>query len=115
MATGTRSVAPKIILSTDRTPVPIVQAVRSDIFGARSSPAITRGRYRNQPHVERQFARLELADGWTKIACRLILLLLAVAFAAASIIYALHGLSWLVPTGMATSSAVSGVVSAIDR
>jgi hypothetical protein len=76
---------------------------------------MTHGRYRNQPHVERQFARLELVDGWTKIACRLILVSLAVAFAAASIIYALHGLSWPVPAGTAISSAVSGVVSAIDR
>jgi hypothetical protein len=71
--------------------------------------------YRAQPHVERRFVQLDLVDGWTKIACRMILVSLAVAFAATSIVCALHGLPWPISTGTATSSAVSGVVSAVDR
>jgi hypothetical protein len=72
-------------------------------------------RYRERQKVEQQLVRLELADGWTKIACRITFALLAVATTAASIVCAVHNLPWPIPTSMATLSALSGVASTRDR
>jgi hypothetical protein len=72
-------------------------------------------RYRERKKVEQKLIRLELADGWTKIACRMILALLAVATTATSILCAVHNLPWPIPTSMAALSALSGVASTRDH
>jgi hypothetical protein len=79
------------------------------------SSTMAEHRYRERQKVEQQLVRLELADGWTKIACRLILALLAVAATAASILCAVHNLPWPIPTSLVTLSALSGVASIRDH
>jgi hypothetical protein len=72
-------------------------------------------RYREQKKIEQKLVRLELADGWTKIVCRMILASLAVATTATSILCAVQDLPWPIPTSMAALSALSGVASTRDR
>jgi hypothetical protein len=72
-------------------------------------------RYRDREKVERQLVQLELADGWTKIACRMISVLLATAATATSIICSVQDHSWPIPTSMAALSILSGVASTRDR
>jgi len=72
-------------------------------------------RYRDQKKVEQQLVQLELADGWTKIACRMILTLLATASTTTSIICSVQGRSWPIPMSMAALSILSGIASTRDR
>jgi hypothetical protein len=68
-------------------------------------------RYRERHEVERQLVRLELADGWTKIACRMISALLAIVSTSTSIVCAVQNLSWPIPMSMAVLGVLSGVAS----
>ncbi len=58
-------------------------------------------RYRDRKKVEQQLVQLELADGWTKITCRMILTLLATASTTTSIICSVQDRSWPIPTSLA--------------
>jgi hypothetical protein len=70
---------------------------------------------RERRKVEQQLVRLKLADGWTRIACRMTLALLAVATTATSIICAVDNRPWPISTSMAALSGLSGVASTRDR
>jgi hypothetical protein len=65
--------------------------------------------------VERQFVTVELAERWIAVAGRAVLLGLTVGLGVATIICALRGYRWSIPTGVGGSSIVAGTLASIDR
>jgi hypothetical protein len=69
--------------------------------------------YRQRPDIERKFVRVELAERWLGVVCRVLLVALTLALGAVTIICALRGTSWPIPAGTGGSSALTGLASAL--